>query len=672
MARLTGLFPLSYRGVNAVSPPNFIYETRAPNPTDSKNFYIGDIWLQRDTTVIPTLYQPWMLVDLRQGVATWIPFGGGGVAGLLSLTGDTGGAVFGDVNDNINLLSGIVGLTIDGNPGTNTLFINNTGGNPLFQFLEGDTGGPVPPDAAGIINIESGILNFSFDGNPGTNTITLNSTGGGPVLETLTGDIGGAVQPDANGNIDILTNVSAINAGATILFEGNPAGNEVTLNVTDSLNNTLIGENCGNAAITGNDNTGFGSNVLDVLSTGLFNTCVGSIAGNLITTGSDNTAIGQSSLSQLVSGNNNIAIGQSAGLNYTNSETNNILIGNGGVTGENNITRLGNSTQTNVIIESQFLDMVDPNGSQDPTTVQFLRFSSNIGQDNRLFFFLNNVFLGQRAGNTTMTPTVALFNIGIGPFALDALTTGAQNCAYGNDSLGSLTTGQNNLAMGFVSGQVLTTGSGNVAIGSTTLADGVGGGVTTGSNNIVMGNIAGSSLTGSDSNNIIIGALIPGTSGDNNTCRIGLSTGAGAGQLNRTFIAGIRGIAVVGGQTVLVDANNQLGSVVSSIRYKENVQDLDNDSEIIYDLRPVKFNYKEHPDVPAWGLIAEEVDRVFPNLVIYNEDKQPESVKYHDLPVLLLNELQKQREIIQGLMEDNQDLHDKYLELRDLVDDMTH
>ena len=166
------------------------------------------------------------------------------------------------------------------------------------------------------------------------------------------------------------------------------------------------------------------------------------------------------------------------------------------------------------------------------------------------------------------------------------------------------------------------------------------GAIATGEDNTAIGYAAGSALTLADSDNIMIKHV--GVVADVNTIRLG-TNGSGQGQQNLCFIAGIRGITTgtADAIAVLIASDHQLGTVSSSLRYKENVSDLADDSSIIYDLRPVKFNYKTHPTVPSWGLIAEEVAEVFPQLAVYDDEKRPEAVKYHDLPVLLLNEIKK-------------------------------
>jgi len=163
---------------------------------------------------------------------------------------------------------------------------------------------------------------------------------------------------------------------------------------------------------------------------------------------------------------------------------------------------------------------------------------------------------------------------------------------------------------------------------------------TTGSSNIALGSHAGQNLT-TGNFNIAIGNY--GVAGEANTTRLGTS-----GQQNRTFVSGIRGVApgIPDAVSVVIDSQGQLGTVSSSGRYKQDIADMGQASNRLLQLRPVKFRYKkpyENSDKPLeFGLIAEEVANVFPELVVLNEDNQPETVKYRLLSSLLLNELQKQ------------------------------
>jgi polyhydroxyalkanoate synthesis regulator phasin len=162
-------------------------------------------------------------------------------------------------------------------------------------------------------------------------------------------------------------------------------------------------------------------------------------------------------------------------------------------------------------------------------------------------------------------------------------------------------------------------GNNNVGVGSN-----AGGGLTTGNNNIMIGNFGAA---------------------DDHTIRIG-------DVQTSTYIAGISGITVTGGAAVFVNSNGQLGVETSSRRYKEDIEDMGDASEGLLGLRPVTFHYKK-PDYDGskpleYGLIAEEVAQVYPELVVRGADGQIDSVQYQKLPAMLLNELQKQYQQIQS------------------------
>ncbi len=282
-------------------------------------------------------------------------------------------------------------------------------------------------------------------------------------------------------------------------------------------------------------------------------------------------------------------------------------------------------------------NMVLAGSTASDTTNPLIHFGSS---GNRISFFLNDVYLGQAAGNLTSGHT-GIFNVGIGPSSCSKLTNGTQNVAVGNGTLKDANTAQDNVMLGYVAGAEITTGSSNIGIGSGVFDSAGALGLKTGSRNIALGNGAGSTYNTSESDNILLNSN--GTITESNVLRIGRGTGTGSFQINECFISGIRGITtgVADAVAVLVDSAEQLGTVSSSLRYKQNIKDMDTQSRVIYELRPVTFNYRKHPDIPAWGLIAEEVDEVFPQLVVYDKEDHPEAVKYHDLVPLLLNEVQK-------------------------------
>ena len=224
--------------------------------------------------------------------------------------------------------------------------------------------------------------------------------------------------------------------------------------------------------------------------------------------------------------------------------------------------------------------------------------------------------------------TIGNFNTAIGVKALFFNTTGTQNTATGESALKSNSTANNNTADGF---QVLfhnTTGAGNTAIGYRALLN------NNGSSNIALGLSAGGNLT-TGSNNIDIGSL--GGSGESSTIRIG------SAQV-RTFIKGISGAAVTGA-TVVVNAGGQLGVAASSARFKHDIHSMDKASEVILALKPVTFHYKADIDpkgIPQFGLVAEEVEKVNPDLVTRDDQGKVYTVRYEAVNAMLLNEFLKE------------------------------
>jgi hypothetical protein len=239
-------------------------------------------------------------------------------------------------------------------------------------------------------------------------------------------------------------------------------------------------------------------------------------------------------------------------------------------------------------------------------------------------------------------------NTAIGLNALHANTTGQSNCATGEGALDSNTTGASNTATGLSALLSNTTGNYDTATGLGALNANISGEENTatgygalssntmGSLNIAIGGDAGGNLTTGD-NNIDIGNV--GVAAEANTIRIGTQ-----GTQTATFIAGIFGGArIKKGCDVVADSTGMLGCAKSSSRYKRDIRDMGNASDKLMKLRPVTFQYKEDSDeVQQYGLIAEEVEKVYPELVIDNSDGKAETVEYQVLPAMLLNEVQKE------------------------------
>jgi hypothetical protein len=265
--------------------------------------------------------------------------------------------------------------------------------------------------------------------------------------------------------------------------------------------------------------------------------------------------------------------------------------------------------------------------------------------------------------------TTGAFNVAIGADALLANTTGGENTAVGSETLEAATTAIQNTAVGFDAMVYNVTGSGNTAVGGgaltfTTSASknsvlGVGAMAMgegdynvavgysaaysmTGSNNIVIGYNGGLNLT-KGANNIEIGN--EGLKKDANLIRIG-----DASVQKETFIAGISGVTVANGVAVMVNKQGQLGVATSSARFKDDIQPMKDSSDVLLSLRPVTFRYKKELDssgAPQFGLVAEQVAKVDPDLVVRDDSGKPYTVRYEAVNAMLLNEFLKEHQKVE-------------------------
>ncbi len=232
----------------------------------------------------------------------------------------------------------------------------------------------------------------------------------------------------------------------------------------------------------------------------------------------------------------------------------------------------------------------------------------------------NNTFIGAASGSGGITTSTDNTGLGFGCLS-SPLSSASRNCAFGAGAGGTLTSGSDNTLIGYSVGNLLDSGSANIIIGS------------------------GSGLAATDSNAIIIGTNIVG-SFDNTTVIGPIATGT-----QTVYIGGVSS-TVVTGSTVLVDGSDKIGVAVSSRRYKDNINDMGDISSNILKLRPVSFKYiVGSDDSMQTGLIAEEVEEIMPSLCNYDKEGLIQSVKYHDLPALLLNELKKAVKRIEVLEE---------------------
>src|SRR6266496_351724 len=214
------------------------------------------------------------------------------------------------------------------------------------------------------------------------------------------------------------------------------------------------------------------------------------------------------------------------------------------------------------------------------------------------------------------------------------------NTAEGTNALYKNTTGVGNTAAGMAALGSNTTGFSNTAIGAMALMIN-----TTGNYNVALGDSAGQSLSTGD-NNIDIGHNVSGVAGESNTIRIGNK------DIIATYIRGISGQTAAGGAAVFVDSNGKLGTMSASTRFTDEIKPMDKASEAILTLKPVSFRYKQEIDpksIRQFGLIAEEVEKVNPDLVGRDEQGKVYSVRYDQVNAMLLNEFLKEHGKVEKL-----------------------
>jgi len=255
--------------------------------------------------------------------------------------------------------------------------------------------------------------------------------------------------------------------------------------------------------------------------------------------------------------------------------------------------------------------MLINNSGSNNTVVGYEALQANLIGGNNTAVGYEALYSNTGGNNTALGATALVFNVSgdsntaVGMGALDANNSGSQNTAVGLGALGKVAGASNgNVAIGYHAGNTLTSGAANIYVG----ADAA-------------------------------------TASESNTIRVGTAT------QTATYIAGISGQTVAGGVGVIVDASGHLGTTTSSRRYKDDIRDMGDLSDVLMSLRPVTFRYKKELDpegIPQYGLVAEEVAKVRPDLVVY-KNGQPETVRYQYVNAMLLNEVQRQRRHIDAL-----------------------
>jgi hypothetical protein len=455
-------------------------------------------------------------------------------------------------------------------------------------IAEGGTNASTMATTDGVVYFDGTSLVTTAVGTA-THVLTSNGAGVAPTFQAASSGGLSQITGDSGTATQSAGNIdikAQPGAGASVLFTGST--DKLLLSVTDTGANTYIGDQCGDAPGLHATNVGVGDLVLSSVTSAYDNVCLGSQAGRHLNSASGCTAVGAFSLRTATSQSNNTVIGAQSMINATGSSDNCAL-------GYNVLGAASNSSQ-NVAIGID--TMADADGSSHA--------------------IVGNVIIGN---NCFRTP--------IGTNARD----GGYNSIVGYNSFESADVSKGNASLGYNAAASLVSGNFNLILGAYA-ADGT--------------NAVGSAWNGAESSNIIMQNV--GVSGDNNTIRIGTS-GSGDGQQSTCYVAGIAGVTVANSAAVLINTTTgQLGTVVSSQRYKDNIVPMGSESDFIHQLKPSTFTFKcDSKKIKQYGLIAEQVEEVAPQLVSYNADGLPETVRYHELASLLLNEIQKLRKEIDDL-----------------------
>jgi uncharacterized coiled-coil protein SlyX len=273
-----------------------------------------------------------------------------------------------------------------------------------------------------------------------------------------------------------------------------------------------------------------------------------------------------------------------------------------------------------------FNALVSNTAGSNNTSTGVASLYSNTGGSFNTSTGVESLYSNTSGSSNTATGFQALYlnnggaNTATGIFAMYNNTTGESNCAFGVRALDNNTTANNNTAVGTLALVNNTVGSNNIALGYF-----AGSNITTGSNNIEIGNA--------------------GVAGESRTIRIGNHRNH-----SKTFIAGIRDATTGNADAipVLIDSAGQLGTMSSSRQFKKEIKPMDQTSEAILGLKPVTFHYKSDSEgKPQFGLIAEEVAQVNPDLVVRDENGEIYTVRYEAVNAMLLNEFLKAHRKIQ-------------------------
>ena len=649
---LGGTLAIANGGTNATSMAN----------TDGVVYYDGS---KLNTTLVGTVGE--VLTSSGTGVA---PSFQPAAASSISITGDNAVTLTGN---SFTFTGGTTGLKFNGAGTTETL-----GGT--LAIANGGTNATSMANTDGVVYYDGSKLNTTLVGTVGE-VLTSGGTGVAP-----------SFQPAAASSISITGDNAVTLTGNSFTFTGGTTGLKFNgAGTTETLGGTLAIANGGTNATSMANTDG----VVYYDGSKLNTTLVGTVGEVLTSSGTGVAPSFQPAAASSISitgdnavtltGNSFTFTGGTTGLKFNGAGTTETLggtlaIANGGT----NATSMANTdgvvyydgSKLNTTLVGTVGEVLTSGGTgvapsfQPAVGITTIDGNSGsiTGSTTVTIQVHNNPFASTEgtvnfisSGTTSnLNFTDPSINVAVGVGGLGHLTSGSSNTAFGGFALAAVTSGTQNVAVGTGCASNLTSGSNNVAVGYIALN----GSGFTGSSNISVGMDSSSEYTGTESNNIVIGTGITGTTGESNKIRIGIGTTTA---ITGTFIGGISGVASTSGVAVLINSSGQLGTTTSSKRYKDNIKLMDDSfSERILRLEPATFIYKvDETKALSWGLIAEEVHEVFPELVVFSKEGLPETVRYHELPVLLLNEMKKMQKKIACYQEE-------VVRLAALVDKLIH
>lgn len=454
---------------------------------------------------------------------------------------------------------------------------------------------PLPGNASYIQNTttQQAASNFNISGN-------------GTVGGTLSGNVVSAATQFNIGISRVLSSPGAFN-----FFAGNLSGNS---NTTGSAN-SFFGVNSGIFNSTGSNNSFFGFEAGRNNNAGANNSYFGKDAGRSSTTGSRNAFFGTDAGQSNTTGNDNSFFGRGAGQDNTTASGNSFF---GALAGSSSTTGANNS----------FFGFEAGRLSEEAFNNSF--FGYEAGENNVIG--LNNSFFGFAAGRLNTGSRNSFFGSGAGQIN----TSGLHNSFFGGEAGGANTTGNDNAFFGLQAGLLNTTGSFNTLIGSRADVD---------LENLTNATAIGARALVGASNSIVLGQ-ISGFNGATSDTNVGIGTIAPLDRLHVNGRIRVTTLGAAGSTSLCRNASQQISTCSSSLRYKTNLAPFNSGLTLVNKLQPITFDWKDG-GARDLGLGAEDVEKVEPLLVTYNEQGQVEGVKYDRVTLVLLNAVKEQQAMIQ-------------------------